>query len=138
MRSQHRRYAVIGMTNEFRSSQTCIFCFEQTRLAKGWRKGKDGTVKLSKLHGAIECFNPACPSFQVGYTIRPRDTHSAVAIMIAGASLLLSPDRRPIAPFDQYAKSSIITTNNTRLKLDLTTSLVPSKRTLDELPHGCL
>ena len=34
MREQHRRYCTIGMTNEYRTSKTCIYCSCQVRQAR--------------------------------------------------------------------------------------------------------
>ncbi|CAJ0832313.1 12135_t:CDS:2 [Entrophospora sp. SA101] len=33
MMEQRRRYSTVGMTNEYRFSQTCVWCFQQTRPA---------------------------------------------------------------------------------------------------------
>lgn len=57
-----------------------------------------GKEKVVNVHGSVECVNPRCRSFQSGYT-RARDAHSAVAIAIAGASVLLDPERQVLPPF---------------------------------------
>jgi hypothetical protein len=49
-----------------------------------------GQEKVANLHGSIECVNPRCEAFQCVYT-RARDTNSAVAIAIAGASVHFHP-----------------------------------------------
>src|ERR1700761_7341704 len=41
IRKQHRAYAVVGLTNEYRTSQSCVWCFEQVRLAKARRRDKE-------------------------------------------------------------------------------------------------
>lgn len=138
LRKEHRGYAAIGLTNEYRTSQACVWCFEQVRLAKARRKDKDGNLKIIRIHGATECTNPACPSFGCGYTIRGRDTHSAVAIQIAGASLQLSPQRTTIEPFNpRPTLATTRPTNNARpfLERGLPTT---STRMLVELPPGCI
>lgn len=98
LREQHRKHGVVAMTNEFRTSKTCVFCFEQVQLARATRDIK-GTSKRVTLNGGIECINPDCVSFKCGYTTRGRDSNAALAIAIAGASNLLSDNRTTIAPF---------------------------------------
>lgn len=65
MRAQHRRYAVVAMTNEYRTSQVYVHCHGQALLARKKRKGKNGKWKTVRLHGAIECVK-SMPSGQVG------------------------------------------------------------------------
>lgn len=100
MREQHRRYCTVGMTNEFRTSKTCIYCFCQVRQARA-RRLVNGKVKSVRIHDAIECINPECPSVMQGYTVKPRDAHAAAAIAIAGASTLLDPSRKTLPPFSR-------------------------------------
>ncbi|KAK3822905.1 MAG: hypothetical protein J3Q66DRAFT_424384, partial [Benniella sp.] len=88
MREQHRQYCTVGMTNEYRTSKTCIYCFCPIRQAHA-RRMINGKVKVVRLHDAVECINPDCPSVGEGFAIKPRDAHAAVAIAIAGASTLL-------------------------------------------------
>ncbi|KAG0002657.1 hypothetical protein BGZ65_002457 [Modicella reniformis] len=52
---------------------------------------------MVKFHGTVECFNPDCPSFKIGYTFKPKDPHTAVAI--AGASTLLSDAQQTLPLF---------------------------------------
>lgn len=106
MRKQHIQYCTIGMTNEYRSSQTCIFCFQQIQLARSQRV-VGGRAKLVKVHGAIECTNSSCPSFKSGYTIKPRDPHSATCIAVAGASNLMSARRKTLQPFTINASDTL-------------------------------
>src|SRR5690349_4281407 len=84
------------MTDEHRSSKTCVFCFHELRIA---RSLVGGIIKTTKVNGTVKCVNPDCPSFRVGYTMKARDTHSAMAILVAGASNLLSPTRETLSPF---------------------------------------
>jgi hypothetical protein len=85
LREQHRKHGIVAMTNEYRTSKTCVFCFEQVQLARATRETK-GTWKRVRLNGAVECVNPDCVSFKCGYTTKGRDSHAALAIAIAGAS----------------------------------------------------
>lgn len=107
MREEHIRHCPIAMTDEFRSSKTCIFCFAQVQQARSCRT-IGGKVKTVSVHGAIECVNPDCPSVKCGYTIRPRDPHAAVAIAIAGASVLLQG--RTLPPFSRRLSAPLTTT----------------------------
>lgn len=101
LRKQHIQYSTIGMTNEYRSSQTCIFCFQQIQLARS-RRLVGGKVKSVKVRGAVECVNPSCVSFKCSYTIKSRDPHSAVCIAVAGASNLISlQPRETLPPFSR-------------------------------------
>jgi hypothetical protein len=45
MRQRHRRYTIVSTTNEYRSSQTCVFCFQQVQRPK--------TRKLVKGNGSL-------------------------------------------------------------------------------------
>jgi len=106
MRKEHIQHCAVGMTNEYRSSQTCVFCFQPVQLARS-RRLFGGQIKVVKVHGAIECVNPACASFKCGYTIKPRDTHASVCIAIAGASNLLSSARATLPPFSRAPRPAI-------------------------------
>lgn len=89
----------VCVTNEHNSSGTCCFCFHPTRLARAKRQTKKG-LRMVRVHGAVECCNPTCVAFRLGYTIRPRDTNAAVNIALAGYTLLHSSDRKTLARFD--------------------------------------
>ncbi|KAK3812952.1 MAG: hypothetical protein J3Q66DRAFT_347018 [Benniella sp.] len=97
MRKEHTKSCVVSMTNEYRTSQVCVFCFEPLRLSRA-RRVVGGQEKVVNLHGSIECINSRCEAFRCGYT-RARDTNSAVAIAIAGASVHLHPRRQVLPPF---------------------------------------
>ncbi len=65
----------MAMTDEFRSSKTCAYCYIQVRLAKARRIDKEKKpIRTVNLNGAVECINPNCASFQCGYTVKPRDS----------------------------------------------------------------
>lgn len=100
LRHEHQQHCVVALTDEYRTSQVCIYCFHQVQMARS-RRLINGEIKTVRVHGALECINPACPSFQEGYTIKPRDPHAAVAIALAGISALSNPQRIPIAPFSR-------------------------------------
>jgi hypothetical protein len=96
------------MTNEHRSSKTCVFCYKQVNLARSRRRIGD-KIKTIRVHGALECVNPECSSFKAGYTIKPRDSQAALCIAIAGASCLLNPCRDTLPPFSKTIRPTIIT-----------------------------
>ncbi|KAK3825497.1 MAG: hypothetical protein J3Q66DRAFT_278143 [Benniella sp.] len=100
LRHEHQQHCVVALTDEFRTSKVCVYCFHQVQQARS-RRLINGEIKTVRVHGALECTNPACPSFQEGYTIKPRDPHAAVAIALAGISALSNPQRQPIAPFSR-------------------------------------
>ena len=110
MRRNHRRFAVVAMHDEYKTSKVCTFCWRPTALARA-RRFRNGQVQTLRVNGSVECVNPACISFRAGYTIKARDPHSALAILLSGTSVLESPCRQPLPPF---ARTS---TNNTRATL---------------------
>ncbi|GJJ74279.1 hypothetical protein EMPS_06637 [Entomortierella parvispora] len=96
---KHLRYTPVLKTNEHKSSQLCPFCFSQIRLVRA-RRNKNGVMRLVRVHGAIQCTNPDCPSFKVGYADRGRDTNAAVNIALAGYVCLTSSDHKTLPPFN--------------------------------------
>ena len=131
LRKEHRQHGIVALTNEFRTSKTCLFCFQQVRLAQS-RRLQEGRIKVVRVHGSLECVNPACPSVLCGYTQKPRDAHAAVCIALAGASNLLSLNRQTLAPFRRQTHNvitSTTTTINTSTKLE--NSFMPWTSTTD-------
>ncbi|KAG0253317.1 hypothetical protein BG011_006429 [Mortierella polycephala] len=98
MRKERQKNCIVGITDEYRTSKVCIYCFQDVRMARSRRMIK-GKSKMVRVHGALECINPACPSFKEGYTIKARDPHAAAAIAIAGACVLLSTLHKALPPF---------------------------------------
>ncbi|KAG9067123.1 hypothetical protein KI688_011904 [Linnemannia hyalina] len=60
---QHARAGAVVMVDESMTSNICMFCFLEMRLAHATVNGKS-----VKVHGAVECINPSCDSFKAGYT----------------------------------------------------------------------
>lgn len=85
MRQRHRRYTIVSMTNEHRSSQTCVFCFQQVQRPKT-RKLVKGKWKSVSVNGSSLCMNPQCLAYRHGCNTRNRDTQAAFAIALAGVS----------------------------------------------------
>lgn len=86
----HGRYAIVAITNEFRTSQTCVFCYGQVIRPLN-SVGK-------KNNGSSRCMNPKCISFMQGRAIRGRDAQASVAIAIAGTSALIT--KKTMEPFN--------------------------------------
>ncbi|KAF9106577.1 hypothetical protein BGX27_009105, partial [Mortierella sp. AM989] len=101
LRVEHQKHCPVVLTDEYNSSKTCIYCFEQLSKASS-RRIVNSHIRTVSVNGALECVNPDCVSFLVGYTIKSRDAHSAVAIALAGASALLPPTNKVLRPFSRH------------------------------------
>ncbi|KAF9271119.1 hypothetical protein BGZ68_004196, partial [Mortierella alpina] len=110
MRRCHRRVTTVGMHDEFKTSKVCTFCWQPTVLARA-RRVKNGEIQVMRLNGSVECVNPECVSFRAGYTVKARDPHSALAILLSGTAVIESPSRQPLPPFSRTG------TKNTRATL---------------------
>ncbi|KAF1801365.1 hypothetical protein V8B55DRAFT_1130901 [Mucor lusitanicus] len=69
------------ITNEYNSSQTCLFCFR--KLCHPVSR-QDGKVQVS--NGSFVCLNGKCPN---AFKVVCRDQVSALAIGLAGLASLL-------------------------------------------------
>jgi len=86
----HAHSTVAAITNEYRTSQTCVFCFNQvTRPLNS--NGR-------KINGASRCMNSGCLAFQNGRACQGRDTQASLAIALAGLSTMI--DGQTLAPFN--------------------------------------
>ena len=100
---QHRVHGHVAITNEYNTSKTCSYCFSKVVLHKAhWVI--DGTQKIVRLNGAIECVNPQCPARRIKYTTRGRNANAAANIALSGASIILSSDCQPLLPFCRNTK----------------------------------
>jgi hypothetical protein len=97
LRGCHKRYTVVAMTNEFRTSQTCVYCFQQLRRPQAKRM-VNGVIKAKSITGSSLCMNPNCISYKCGLNTQNRDVEAAFAIALSGVSRLLAG--RPLSPFD--------------------------------------
>lgn len=97
---QHRRTALVLMTNEHMTSKVCPLCFALVRLSKARRDVK-GESKLVSVHGAVECTNPGCISYAIGYCRRGRDSNACINIALAGYSQLTSRRRETLQPYSR-------------------------------------
>ncbi|KAF1799607.1 hypothetical protein FB192DRAFT_1474314 [Mucor lusitanicus] len=77
----HGSNTKVFVTNEYNSSQTCLYCY---RKLSHTYKQKEGKKTLNR--GSFICHNPEC----VGrFRVLPRDRVSAMAIGLAGLSQVL-------------------------------------------------
>lgn len=79
-------YTSVCITNEHKTSQTCLFCFK--KLQRPLRV--TGNTKLKVVNGTFQCVNPDCPSVLAGKAIHTRDSLSTMAIGLSGLATLLS------------------------------------------------
>ena len=77
----HGRYTPTMVTNEYNSSQTCLFCF---RKLSHPMKVVEGEVKATT--GSFVCLNDQCPN---AFRVVCRDQVSALAIGLSGLASLL-------------------------------------------------
>ncbi|KAF9358967.1 hypothetical protein BGX26_000509 [Mortierella sp. AD094] len=129
LRQEHMKHCPVVLTDEYRSSKTCIYCFGEVRTARA-RRIVNGEAKMVRINGALECVNPMCPSVKVGYTIKSRDPHSALAIALAGASALLSLDHEVLLPFSRTCLKS--STNNASSVLESPSIALD----IESIPHS--
>ena len=104
LRSQQN---IVCITNEQKTSQLCIFCFE--KLCHPRCSGKRTTK------GALQCVNPACVSVKNGRAIKSRDRLSSLSIGLAGLCYCLfgttmphfSPNKISQYDTDHFKKLSL-------------------------------
>jgi hypothetical protein len=95
----HGNYTTVAITNEYKTSQTCVYCFAPIIHPKQRLKVKDKMI-LKECNGAMQCINPECVSVKEGKSIQSRDKVSAMAIAISGLTKLLF--RTALKPFSNH------------------------------------
>jgi len=100
LRHQHRQLTPLVYTDEFRTSKTCVYCFEPV-VCPTTKRMKNGKLVNVSIHGAVRCVNKDCPSVKNRYAIKSRDQHAAVAICLVAISMLFSPNRETLRPFSR-------------------------------------
>ena len=85
MGQRHTRFTIVSITNEHRSSQTCVFCFQQVQRPKARKVVKEKWKPVS-VNGSFLCMNPQCLANRHGCNTSNRDTQVALAIALAGVS----------------------------------------------------
>ncbi|KAG2222898.1 hypothetical protein INT45_013529 [Circinella minor] len=83
-RGAHYHSTTVGLQNEHRSSQTCVFCFSPLKLLPS-NIVKNGKKKKTS-HGALVCTNPDCLAVKAGYTTFNRDSVGATGIGLAATT----------------------------------------------------
>ena len=79
----HSRYISTIITNEFNTSQTCVYCFHKTTHPVHI---VDNILQTS--NGTSVCTNPACILVKSGSSHKGRDAISSLAIDLSGLSYL--------------------------------------------------
>jgi hypothetical protein len=97
--TRHSRYCPTIITNEYNSSQTCVYCFAKTTHPAKAVTTKKG-VLLKSVNGTSVCSNPQCILSKVAATHQPRDRMSALAIGLAGLSRIALGVTMP--PFQSF------------------------------------
>ncbi|EPB84660.1 hypothetical protein HMPREF1544_08603 [Mucor circinelloides 1006PhL] len=77
----HGRYTPTVITNEYNSSQTCLFCFR--KLSHPLKTIGD---EVKTINGSFVCINNKCPN---AFKVMCRDQVSALAIGLAGLASIL-------------------------------------------------
>ena len=77
----HGRYTPTVITNEYNSSQTCLFCFR--KLSHPLKTIGD---EVKTTNGSFVCINDKCPN---AFKVVCRDQVSALAIGLAGLASIL-------------------------------------------------
>ncbi|KAK9718280.1 hypothetical protein K7432_005626 [Basidiobolus ranarum] len=84
----HSRYTSVFVTDEHNSSQTCVFCFE--KLAHPTRiVSRNDKLQVKEVKGTFRCLIEKCILSFFNNTHKGRDSVSAFAIGLAGASNVL-------------------------------------------------
>lgn len=97
----HGKYTTVAITDEFRTTKLCPYCFK-TCVHPSYTKVLPGGKTISKRRlGASLCVNPNCPAKKFHYTTRPRDGQAALSIALVGASTMLNDDPQPLPPFNR-------------------------------------
>ena len=94
----HSRYTTVCITNEYNTSQTCLFCYNKLLHPKKVLIKKDGSKFIKSINGSSYCVNNICPLVQQQRAIQPRDRLRSLAIAISGFSTLVFGEAVP--PFN--------------------------------------
>ncbi|RCH89595.1 hypothetical protein CU097_009212 [Rhizopus azygosporus] len=85
---KHSLYTSVCITNEYNTSQTCIYCFQKLSH-QVQTVYKNGTRRLRTTNGAFICDNLSCVSVQAKKAVKGRDTLSAMIIGLSSLTTLL-------------------------------------------------
>ncbi|KAI9486766.1 MAG: hypothetical protein EXX96DRAFT_473364, partial [Benjaminiella poitrasii] len=90
-------FTTVCLTNEYSSSQNCIFCFKKV-MHPVVVVMKNNRTEIQSNRGSFICVNPDCISVRSTMATHSRDTISAHAIALSGIDTLLIGATFP--PFD--------------------------------------
>jgi hypothetical protein len=79
----HGRRGNVCITSEFRTSQTCLFCFEQLKHPQ-LIENKNGKIIKKSTKGSLMCVNLDCVSVLYGRSTKSCDALSSLAIGLSG------------------------------------------------------
>ncbi len=118
-REIHYGHAPVLLTDEYRTSKTCHVCLGQMVLGRGRTSPEGGVGKgqWRRVHGTLECVNPGCLAYQAGYTVRTRDSQSAMNILLKGAMATFLQCHAALGPFSRSPTSSNYALDSNHLKL---------------------
>ena len=96
---KHARYTGVCITNENKTSQTCVYCFSSLSHPRATYtvldKENKPTVVKRMVKGAFLCRNPHCVLSAAKRNTQTRDSISAVAIALSGLATVLFQDTFP-------------------------------------------
>ncbi|RUS34296.1 hypothetical protein BC938DRAFT_481375 [Jimgerdemannia flammicorona] len=130
IQEQHRIYGYVGITNEYNTSKTCLFCFSRVVLHRTCQT-IDGRKQVVCLNGVIEYIHPQYPARRINHTTRERDANAAANIALSEASVILAADCQPLPPFRHDANHTRYNLANELLSV-VTPELVPRDSIRDE------
>lgn len=78
----------VCITSEYKTSQTCIYCFEQLEHPQRIEE-KDGKSIKKATKGSLMCVNLECVSVKYGRSIKSRDGLSSLAIGLSSLTFCL-------------------------------------------------
>ncbi|KAI9486852.1 MAG: hypothetical protein EXX96DRAFT_475266 [Benjaminiella poitrasii] len=81
-------YTSVLITNEYNSSQTCLFCYKKLTHPVGAMTNKKGKKRLKTTLESFVYSNPLCLSVLSGGATKRRDTMSVMAIGLSGLANL--------------------------------------------------
>lgn len=91
----HGKNTTVCITNEHKTSQTCVYCFSPI-VHPMQRQFSGGKEIRKECRGAFQCINSKCISVINKKSIQTRDKVSALAIGLSGMSHLLFGETFPV------------------------------------------
>ncbi|CAO3646917.1 unnamed protein product [Mucor hiemalis] len=92
----------VCLTDEYRTSQTCVYCFSQLEHPY-FIEQKNGKLTKKSTKGSLMCVNLECVTAKYHRSVKSRDALSSLAIGLTGLSMCLLG--KPIPHFSQNSIS---------------------------------